>query len=529
MYRGNDPWVFWGKEGFVMANARLKNKAAAVQLLLTAAFVGAATGVGWVFRVWDFPETTIVLVYILSVVLTARFTDGYFWGILATGLATCAFNAFFTRPYYTLSVDDPTYLITFAIMAATAVITSALTSKTKTMAAEALRNEAETGALYRLTSHLTNAETMEDIARIAVQTISSTLDCRAACLCFDEQGQPERTFIQQKSDTEQVRRTLSDPDGLRHQMENLRTACQAGEEFCDWPIYGSESILGVLRIPTSRAEALTDRQKRLLHSMIESTALAMDRLRVIRDRIRTREEAAQERYRGNLLRAISHDLRTPLAGIMGTSEMIMDMTDGDDPRYGLAEGIYKDADWLHGLVENILSLTRLQDGRLTLRKQPEAVEEVIGAAVQTIGKRSPEREIAVQIPRDVLLVPMDAKLIGQVLVNLLDNAVKHTSPGEEISVSAERDPAGKAARFTVADRGCGIAKEDLPHIFQMFYTTGGKGPDAKRGIGLGLAICESIVTAHGGTITAQNRTDGPGALFTFTLPLEEDDDHDKTE
>ena len=253
--------------------------------------------------------------------------------------------------------------------------------------------------------------------------------------------------------------------------------------------------------------------------MLESTALAMDRLRVMKERIRTREEANQERYRGNLLRAISHDLRTPLAGIMGTSEVIMDMTEKDDARFSLAEGIYKDADWLHSLVENILSLTRLQDGRLTLNKQPEAVEEVIGAAVLAIGKRAPEREIAVQIPDDLLMVPMDARLIGQVLVNLLDNAIKHTQPGEEISVTVSEDK--DFAVFTVADRGTGISEQDLPHVFQMFYTTQGKGPDAKRGIGLGLAICESIVTAHGGTIHAQNRRDGKGAEFTFTLPIKE--------
>lgn len=133
--------------------------------------------------------------------------------------------------------------------------------------------------------------------------------------------------------------------------------------------------------------------------------MAMDRLRVIKERIRSREEATQKRYRGNLLRAISHDLRTPLAGIMGTSEMIMDMTDKSDARYALADGIYKDADWLHALVENILSLTRLQDGRLTLHKEQEPVEEVIGAAVAAMEKRAPEREIAVHIPDEILMVP----------------------------------------------------------------------------------------------------------------------------
>ena len=493
-------------------------------LLGAAILVCLATGIGWLFRLLQFPETNIVVVYILSVILTARFTEGYIWGILATVFSTCAFNIFFTHPYYTLSVDDPTYFITFAIMAITSVITSALTSKAKEMTAEAVRKGQESGALYYLTSHLADAESTDQIAGIMVETISRIMDCRAACLCFDEQGKPERTFIQQKSEAEQIRRCVSDPAELQHRIENLRTGYIVGEEFYDWPIYGSESVLGILRIPKERAEALTDQQKTLLHSMLESTAMAMDRLRVMKERIRSREEATQERYRGNLLRAISHDLRTPLAGIMGTSEMIMDMTDKSDARYALADGIYKDADWLHALVENILSLTRLQDGRLTLHKEQEPVEEVIGAAVAAIEKRAPEREIAVHIPDEILMVPMDAKLIGQVLTNLLDNAVKHTQPEEEISVTASKDPQQQMAVFAVADRGTGIAAQDLPNIFQMFYTTKGKGPDAKRGIGLGLAICESIVTAHGGTISAQNREDGKGAVFTFTLPLKENTD-----
>ena len=506
-----------------MTNAGFLKRTALRGLLCVFVFVSAATGIGWLFRLWQFPETNIVVVYILSVVVTARCTEGYIWGILSAILSTCAFNAFFTEPYFTLSVDDPNYFITFTIMAATSIITSALTSKAKKMTAEAVRNEQETIALYHLTSQLTDAESAEDIARIAVQTISATMDCQAACLCFDGHGQPENTFIQQKTETEQVRRRASDTDEIRRRIENLRTDFDAGSEFYDWPVYGSESVLGVLRIPAERAEKLTEQQKKLLHSMIESTALAMDRLRVMKERISSQEEATQERYRGNLLRAISHDLRTPLAGIMGTSEIIMDMTDKADARFSLAKEIYKDADWLHTLVENILSLTRLQDGRLTLNKEPEAVEEVVGAAVLAVGKRVPEREITVNVPDDLLMVPMDAKLIGQVLINLMDNAVKHTRADEEISVTVSTNK--DFAVFTVADRGTGISNEDLPHIFQMFYTTKGKGPDAKRGIGLGLAICESIVKAHGGNILARNRTDGKGAEFTFTLPLKEEE-HD---
>ena len=493
-------------------------------LLCAGAFVCAATAIGWLFRILQFPETNIVVVYILSVILTARFTDGYMWGIVTTVLSTCAFNIFFTQPYYTLSVDDPTYFITFSIMAITSIITSALTSKAKKMTAEAIHNERQTSALYDLTSHLADAESAEQIAGITVETVSRIMDCKAACLCFDGQGKPEHTFIQQKSESEQIHRCVSNPDDIQHRIENLRTDYDAGDEFYDWPIYGSESVLGIVRIPKQRAEVMEDQQKKLLHSMIETTAIAMDRLRVMKERIRTQEEAAQERYRGNLLRAISHDLRTPLAGIMGTSEMIMDMTDHTDTRYGLAEGIYRDADWLHALVENILSLTRLQDGRLMLHKEMEPVEEVVGVAVAAMEKRAPEREISVNIPDDILLLPMDARLIGRVLTNLMDNAVKHTKEGEEISVTVSKDTLHHMAVFTVADTGTGISKQDLPNIFQMFYTTKGKGPDARRGIGLGLAICESIVTAHGGTIRAQNQEHGKGAVFTFTLPLEEKTD-----
>ena len=151
-------------------------------LLCAIVFVCAATGIGALFRLWQFPETNIVVVYILSVVVTARCTDGYLWGIASTILSTCAFNAFFTAPYFTLNVDDPTYFITFAIMAMTSVITSALTSKAKKMTMEAVRNEQEASALYHLTSLLTDAESVEDIARIAVQSISATMNCHAACL-----------------------------------------------------------------------------------------------------------------------------------------------------------------------------------------------------------------------------------------------------------------------------------------------------------------------------------------------------------
>lgn len=485
---------------------------------LTVLLLVLATVLGGLFVYLQFPQTNIVVVYILSVLLIARFTNGYFYGIGGTALALLLFNWFFTDPYFTLKVNDPTYFITFTIMSITAIITSALTTKVKKAAQDAKEKEAESNALYQMTNHLTDAEDVHAITKILVETVSRILGTSAGCICFDENGMPESTFIQQKKDGTQIRRELDSVSELQKRMEMLCAPFDMGSEFYDFPIYGANSILAVLRIPKESAESLTEAHTRMLHSIIESTALALERFRSLEAQAKIREEATQERYRGNLLRAISHDLRTPLSGIMGSGEMLMGMTDKEDPRYALAEGIYKDADWLHSLVENILNLTKLQDGRMTLYKELEPVEEVIGVALGVLEKRFPGREISVTIPDTLLMVPMDARLMSQVILNLLDNAVKHTPDDKEIRLSVSLDLEKNVVRFVVSDDGCGISDADLPHIFQTFYTTRGKSPDARRGIGLGLSICQSIVEAHGGYIFATH-SESNGAQFTFTLPL----------
>ena len=478
----------------------------------------AATCLGWGFRQIQIPETNIVLLYILAVFTTSILTSGYVYGIVISVIATLTFNYFFTVPLYTLNVNDPSYLITFVIMTVVAFVTSTLTSKEKKNAADALEREKETKALYELTSQLTSAKDMDQVAGIAVRAVSDLLECEAACICYTETGRPENYFVR-LTGNKLVREEMEDTETLYQSIKALKTSFHKGENFYDWPIYGEDKILGVVRIPKASAKVFSAAQKSFLYSLNECTALAMSRISSVRQQMKSQQEVIQERYRGNLLRAISHDLRTPLAGIMGTSEMIISMSDKQDPRYDMARGINKDAQWLHSLVENILSLTKLQEGRLTINKQYEVVEEVIGSAVERMINRAPEHEFTVKVPEDVLMVPMDGKLIMQVFINLMDNAVKHTPAGGEISVTADIIENKNQAVFTVADRGEGIDPEDLDNIFQTFYTSKVKPADSQKGIGLGLTICESIVKAHGGYICAANRTDGTGAEFTFTLPL----------
>ena len=481
-------------------------------LFIMVLLILASTCIGLLFRFIGFHETNIVIVYILSVLLTARFTQGYVYGILSSVIATLTFNFVFTEPYYTLSVNDPSYFVTFSVMTVTAIITSALTSKEKQSALDALEKEAETGALYHLTNQLTEAGDMADIASIASGAIGNVLRCQVKVLWLEETKKAENP-LGHREDGRTLIWSKSDDDS----SEDVERAGSGGW-FLEYPIQGREAALGVVRVPNDTN--LSESQARILRSMIESTALAMDRFRSAQARIRSTEEAEKERYRGNLLRAISHDLRTPLSGIMGTAEMLKDMTQTEDPRRALAEDIFRVSDWLHSMVQNILSLTRLRDGAMPLMKQMEPVEEVVGGAVNRVTRQS-GREIAVEAPEDVLFIPMDAGLIQQVLINLLDNAVKHTQPEDEIKVSVRYDEAGHQAVVTVSDRGVGIREDDLPHIFQMFYTMPSRQADASRGVGLGLTICEAIVKAHGGAIEAKNRDDGPGALFKFTLPMEE--------
>lgn len=497
-------------------------KTVLLHLILVLALLFTAAGIGFLLRNFGLPEANIVIVFFLAVLLTTLLISSYVFAILASVLAAFLFNYLFTEPYFSFAVNAPSYMVTLFIMSIAALLTSMVTFHAKQNERNAKERELESRALYALTNLLTDAKTYAEIAEMAADTISKSVCGGAACLCFDEDGNPDSTYVQYMSG-QLVHRETEDTKNLLERLFELDKGYVVGPEFCDWPIYAKDSILGLIRLPKEKAQRLSAAQIRILRSMIESTALAMDRFSASAQQIRLHEETVQERYRVNLLRAISHDLRTPLAGMIGTSEMLLGMTNAADPRRPLMEGISKDAGWLHSLVENILSLTRLQDGRLTIQKEREAAEEILGGAARYVMRHHPGYDIEVHAPEELFLVPMDAKLISQALINLLENAVKHTDPPGDICVSVEEDKINQTAVFSVRDHGSGIGGADLPHIFELFYTSHAKEADSRKGVGLGLAICETIVKAHGGSIFARNRTDAPGAEFVFSLPLEVED------
>ena len=502
-------------------------KAPAYFALLSASLTAGATLMGLLFRALGFPETNIVIIYILAVLLTARFTPGYGWGIAAAFVATFTYNFFFTVPLYSFAVSDSSYIVTFATMTVAASITSALTSKAKASEEEARRREAEVLMLYSFTNRLSNAFTPHEIASVAVNTIHSFWGWQAACLCFDGKGRAEDSYIQQVGEDAPAWRKTEEPEQIGEAMLRLRSSCLAGEEFFDWPVYSTKKLLAVIRIPASDARAMDGGQRQALHSVIKGVALAMDRYGNARARLKSEETAAQERYRSNLLRAISHDLRTPQAGIMGTAEILIEQERNDSTKAALASAIYSDAQWLCDIVENVLSLTRIQSGASVISYEHAALEEIVEVALNHVKRRLRGHKLTVRLPDELLMVRADSRLIQQVLVNLLDNAAKHTPPGKAIKISAARDEDGGLVYVTVEDEGDGIPPEDLPHIFEMFYTSKKHSADAQKGIGLGLPICEEVIKAHGGAVAAEN-INGGGARFIFTLPLAKDGQNDKT-
>ena len=281
----------------------------------------------------------------------------------------------------------------------------------------------------------------------------------------------------------------------------------------------NQKVYGVVGISVGK-EPLDSVEKGMTLSILGECALALENEQNSREKEAAAILAQKEQLRANLLRAISHDLRTPLTSISGNASNFLsngDQMDGETKRQ-LFMDIYDDSMWLINLVENLLSVSRLEENQLNLHFSSELVPDVIEEALKHIDRRSAEHHISVQHENELLLAKMDAKLIVQVIINLVDNAIKYTPEGSHITLKTE--PKDGHAVISVADDGPGVPDEMKPRIFDMFYSGANQIGDSRRSLGLGLSLCKSIVTAHGGTITVSDNSP-QGTVFTFTLPIEE--------
>jgi two-component system sensor histidine kinase KdpD len=290
-------------------------------------------------------------------------------------------------------------------------------------------------------------------------------------------------------------------------------------------VRGGDTVLAVAAIVMDKEAPLEAFEKNLMIAMLGECALALEKERLNETQKQISMQIQQEQLRANLLRAISHDLRTPLTSISGNAGILMGNSKvlGEAQKQSLYTDIYDESMWLINLVENLLSITRIDNGTLNLNLQPELLEEVITEALLHINRNSVKHHIETLLHDELLMGKMDSQLIIQVIINIVDNAIKYTQPGSHITISAKKD--GPSVRVEIADDGSGISDEAKANLFDMFYTADNISVDGRRGLGLGLPLCKSIIQAHGGAIYVKDNVP-QGTVFGFTLQAEEVNVHE---
>ena len=493
--------------------------------LKTLAYLTAATLINFVLQALKIGDQNIIMVYILSVLALSRTTAGYLYGVIGSVISVLAFNFFFTTPYYTFNADQPGYSLTFAIMLLVALITSAMTVRVKANAQMAVEREHRTEVLYEINKRLLATRGKDNITALTNDYLV-TLFGRSAIFFTQDPEAKNGDFRQADSEPDASFLLSDDELAVAHWVYlNLKNAGAGTDTLMGasgfyMPVIAQGKILGVVGLSCQQAK-LSQSQRLFLQMILSQVAMALERQRLSDEQRQILIDSEKEKMRSNLLRAISHDLRTPLTCISGSSDTILETGDALDKktRDQLLTDIKEESQWLIRMVENILSVTRIKDGTATVSKAPEAAEEVVAEAISRIRKRFPERKINVKVPEELLLVPMDGTLIEQVLINLLENAVKHSMDDTEVDIIVRK--AGNEAVFEVLDSGEGISEQDMPYVFESYAPERKRSSDSMRGMGVGLSICMSIIKSHNGKMEAANRKEG-GAVFQFTLPIPED-------
>jgi two-component system sensor histidine kinase KdpD len=464
-----------------------------------------------------FAPANLVMIYLLTVVIAAIYL-GRGPSLLAAVLSVLAFDYFFVPPELTMAVSDTEYLLTFAGLLVVSFVISNLAVRVREQTEAAQHRVTQTAELYGLSRDLAAAVDLDTIMQAVLTHVSQTFSREVVVLLPDA---PREAVMPS---------TLSPGFELNeNELAVAAWAFQHGQpagrgtdtlpaaSVRYLPLKTARGVVGVLGVkPSDPNSRLSPEQLHLLEAFASQAALAIERAQLAEQARQAEVLQAAEKLQTALLNSISHDLRTPLVSITGALSSLQedDIRLDEAMRRSLVENAREEAERLNRLVGNLLDMTRIEAGALKVAREPCDVQDVIGAALEPLDDRLRSRPLTMDVPPDLPLVPMDFVLMAQVLVNLLDNALKYSRSDAPIEVRAHVD--GAEARIQVADRGVGIPPDDLGRVFDKFYRV--QQPGQVTGTGLGLSICKGIVEAHGGRIWANNR-DGGGTVVTVTLPL----------
>ncbi|MDP9837146.1 two-component system sensor histidine kinase KdpD [Neorhizobium huautlense] len=481
------------------------------------AFVALAVGVGTLLDK-ILAVQNLALVFLMAV-LVAAVQGGLTAGVYASVLAALCFNFFFLEPRYNFTVRDPESVVALVFFLGVALVASNLAAAVQRQARAARQRAKTTEDLYLFSRKLAGTGTLDDVLWATAFQIASMLKVRVVIL-LPEAGEIAVKAGYPPDDT------LVDADiaAAKWAWEHNRPAGRAadtlpGAKRLYLPLSTGRGAVGVIGLDNDRqGPLLTPEQQRLFDALADQAALAIERVQLVSDVDRARLAAETDRLRGALLSSISHDLKTPLASIMGSAGTLKDFHENldDAARLELLSTVIDESERLSRFIANLLDMTRLGSGTMEPNYALHFAGDIVGTALSRATKITAGHVMRVSIPQDLPMVKVDAVLLEQVLFNLIDNAAKYAPENTAIEIRGWAD--GDSIRLAVIDEGSGIPADDLERIFDSFYRVR-KGDFVRAGTGLGLSICRGFVEAMGGRIKAANRTDRTGAIFTVSLPI----------
>ncbi|MBO5068022.1 MAG: sensor histidine kinase KdpD [Clostridia bacterium] len=472
--------------------------------------------IGLFFAHLGFSEANIITLYILGVLITSIVTSSKLaWGFSSVA-SVLIFNFLFTKPRFSLMAYGDGYPITFAIMFVASLITGSLASKMHNQTKQSSQAAYRTKILFDANRLLQRASDDEEVLKITAEQLKKLLNREIVI------------FKQNKDTLQTLVYALDDSFQMGEKELNIATSILINHSYdykdaqlrCDYyPLKTQLRTYGIVAVYKNEKE-IDSFENSIILSLVGECALALENLFNAKEKELAAVLAENEQLRANLLRAISHDLRTPLTAISGNASNLISNASSFDEQTKLSiyNDIYNDSMWLINLVENLLSITRLEEGRMNLNFTAELIDEVVAEAVKHVHMRQGGQKITVVHKDEFLLAKMDTRLIIQVIINILDNAIKYTPKDSMITITTEKQKDN--AIISIADNGSGIPDELKERVFDMFYTGANKLADSRRSIGLGLALCKSIISVHGGEIFVKDNVPS-GAIFTFTLPIGE--------
>ncbi|HYQ42420.1 MAG TPA: DUF4118 domain-containing protein [Polyangiaceae bacterium] len=473
-----------------------------------------ATAVSWaVFGPQQLAD--VVMIYLLGIVLVSlRF--GYGPSLFAAVLSVLCFDFFFIPPFYTFAIHDLSHIVTFGVMCLVALVISGLTERVRAQADAADRREQRTAALYALSRELGAAKQIRDIADIAARHLLDALGLHAVLFVPNTDRSQVSALLAPEAGPETAE---SAAELAQLVWESERPAGFGTADFSSaletyLPLRASRGRVAVLSVRgEGRGAPPGPENSEYLAAFANQIASAIERTELASEAQLAQLRMETEQMRSSLLSSVSHDLRTPLAVVTGAASSLLEDEIDSGTRRELTETILQEAQRLNRLVRNLLDMTRIEAGAVRINREWQPLEEVIGAALNRVEEVLAGRTVSTELAPDLPLVPLDAVLVQQLFVNLLENAVKYTPPESPIEIRAHAEPGG--VEVVVADRGPGIPIGEAERVFDKFYRVSGV---EGGGVGLGLAICKGIAMAHGGRIFALNRPGG-GAEFHLFLPV----------